>query len=144
MEIFKSCFTKQKEVENLFQSLRTPEERYHKIMELGRALAPFPSEFKQPENIVKGCQSILYLHTTFQEGLLFFAVASEALISLGLASLLVRVYNGESPEVVLKCPPAFIETLGLSTSLTPGRSNGLASMHLRMKQEALKALLSIK
>ena len=70
-----------------------------------------------------------------------FEAEADALISAGLAALLIRAYNGETPEVVLKCPPSFIEELGINASLTPSRSNGLYSLHLQMKQEALRLLM---
>jgi cysteine desulfuration protein SufE len=89
--------------------------------------------------IVNGCQSIVYLRSFLHDGHLFFQAESEALISSGLAYLLIAVYNGELPEVILKCLPVFIDELGISASLTPGRSNGLASIYLRMKQDAINS-----
>jgi cysteine desulfuration protein SufE len=140
--IYASCQNKQAELKNIFSSCTSPDARYQKIIEWGRQAAPLPIQLKTPANIVKGCQSTLYLHSFLQDGKVFFEVDSEALISLGLAALLIYVYNGESPETILKCPPTFIEDLQLATSLTPGRSNGLASMFLRMKQDALRLLSS--
>jgi cysteine desulfuration protein SufE len=139
--MFTSCLAKQANLKKIFEVLPTPEARYKKLMEMGRSLPSFPEIHKVEENIVKGCQSILYLHTTFLNGNLYFEVGSEALISAGLASLLLEVYSGESAEVILKCPPSFIDELGIQASLSPGRSNGLASMYLRMKQDALKILM---
>ncbi len=137
-----ACLKKQEEIKTLFQDCTTKEAIYQKIIEEGRLSPKLDPQFKTPENVVKGCQSILYLHTEIKGDLLFFRTESEALISSGLASLLTRVYSGEPPETILKCPPTFIDELGLSSSLSPGRSNGLASMYLRMKQEALKFILS--
>lgn len=130
---------KQESVKRIFQTCTSADERYRKLMELGRTLPPFQEAWKTPDKIVEGCQSIVYLHSEFKEGKIFFYASAEALISAGLAALLIMVYSGESPETVLKCPPTFIEELGLHTSLSPGRSNGLLSMHLRMKQEALQS-----
>ncbi len=96
---------------------------------------------KIPQNIVPGCQSVMYLHSRLEEGRVYFTVGSDALISAGLAALLVNVYNGESPETILKCPPDYIKELNIGASLTPGRANGLHNIHLRMKQDALKFLL---
>lgn len=136
-----TCLQKQENVKKIFQSCSSADERYQKLIELGRTLAPFEESWKTPDKIVAGCQSIVYLHSELKEGKILFYASGEALISAGLAALLIMVYSGESPEVVLKCPPAFIEELGLHTSLSPGRSNGLLSMHLRMKQEALNCLI---
>ena len=84
----------------------------------------------------------MYLRSDFREGLIFFQVESDALISQGLGVLLTRIYSGETPETILKCPPDFLLDLDLMTSLTPNRANGLQALHLRMKQEALKFLLA--
>ena len=139
---YSSCLTKQEEVESIFTPLASPEQKYQKLIELGKTLPPPALEFHSPENIVYGCQSIVYLRSFLKEGNLFFEIASEALISSGLAALLLLVYNGQPPEVILKCPPDFLDKLGITASLSPGRSNGLASIYLRMKQESLKALLN--
>ena len=132
---------KEKQIKKLFKSCRTPEARYQKIIELGKSLPSMPSELKIEENKVHGCQSIVYLHSEMHKKKIYYAAFSEALISSGLAMLLLKVYNEESPETVIKCKPSFLEELGIPASLSPGRSNGLASMYLRMQQEALKFLL---
>lgn len=139
--MFESCLKKQSEIKALFSNCASEEDRYKKIIELGRALPRLPEKYKVPDNIVQGCQSSVYLHSTLKDGLIIFEAEADALISAGLAALLVRVYSGETPEVMLKCPPTYLEELGISASLTPSRSNGLYSIHLRMKQEALKLLL---
>lgn len=135
-----NCLKKQDEIKTLFSSSTTGEARYQKIIEVGKKLPHVPSNQKIPGNIVKGCQSTVYLVTEVKDGALYFQAESDALISSGLAALLVLVYSGESAETILTCPPKFIEELGLTAALTPNRANGLYSIHLRMKQEALKAL----
>ncbi len=124
-----------------FASCSTPEEIYQKIMAWGKRLPPFQEEWKVEENLVLGCQSVMYLHATLKEGKIYFFAASDALISAGLAALMIEAYNGVSPETVLKCPPAFLEEIGIPATLTPGRANGLAGLYLKMKQEALKSLV---
>lgn len=141
---FSSCITKQEKLKLVFSSCATPEAKYQKIIEFGKNLSPIPSEAKIPENIVPGCQSIVYLQSRLINGKIFFYASSEALISAGLVALLIYVYNEEAPETILKCPPQFIEDLGLSSSLSPTRSNGLGNIYLRMKQDALRHLLSRK
>jgi cysteine desulfuration protein SufE len=133
---------KQEEVKNLFSGCLTVEAKYQKIIELGRAQPPLPQEFKTLQNSVKGCQSLLYLYTHFEKGVLFFQAESEALISAGLATLLIRAYNGEPPETVLTCTPSFIHELDLPASLSPGRSNGLSSLYLHMQRDALKFIVN--
>ena len=98
-------------------------------------------QLKTADNLVKGCQSIMYLHSRMEGDVVMFEAESDALISAGLAMLLLKVYNGEPPEVILKCPPNYLEELGISASLTPNRANGLYSIHLRMKQDALRLMM---
>lgn len=137
---FESCLHKQTLAKKIFESCATSEKKYQKIIELGKNLPPYPSSDKTPEYLVKGCQSTMYLRPYLKETKMYFEVHSEALISAGLAALLLSVYQGEFPEVILKCPPLFLEEIGLYAALSPSRSSGLSSLFLRMKQEALKAL----
>lgn len=132
---------KQDAIKKLFSSCATNEDKYRIIIELGRTLPRLPEAFKIEGNLVQGCQSKMYLHTSYDNGVLIFQGESDALISAGLAALLINVYSGESAETILKVPPLYLEELAISQSLTPSRSNGLYSLHLRMKQEALKSLI---
>jgi cysteine desulfuration protein SufE len=139
-----TCLQKQSEVCALFLACPTEDDKYQKIIELGRKMSPLDTIHKIPENVVKGCQSVMYLRSTFKEGLVYFEAESEALISSGLAAILVNVYSGETPETILTCPPTYLDQLGISAKLTPSRANGLYSIHLRMKQDALRFLLAKK
>ncbi len=125
-----------------FSLLRDPKEIYEKLIELGRTLPPLPDDLKRAENLVQGCQSEVYLLAEIDpDGKMIYHIGSEALISSGLAALLLLVYQGEPAEMAMLCPPLFISDLGLGKSLSPGRSNGLASIYARMKQEATKLYL---
>lgn len=139
--MFESCLEKQKLIKEIFYSCSTKEQKYETIIEFGRAQTHFSIEDKIPENLVKGCQSTVYLKSTYENGKVYFEAESDALISAGLAMILLKVYSGETPEAILKCPPDYLEELGISASLTPNRANGLYSIHLKMKQEALKFLI---
>ncbi len=138
---FESCLLKQQRVIDLFSCCSSVQLKYEKIIELGRMLSLYPSELKTPDRLVKGCQSEMYLDSSFSDGKIYFKASSEALISAGIAALLLLVYNDELPEVILGCPPRFLDELGIHASLSPSRSNGLASLFLRMKQEALNFLI---
>lgn len=129
-------------IKKKFNLLTTPEDRYSYLIDLGRALSPYPPELRTPDHIVPGCQSTLYLATTVEEGKLFFSAQSDALISAGLAALLIAAYSGTTPKYILLNPPAFLHELGIFASLSPNRSNGLASIYMRMKQEAMKNISS--
>lgn len=133
-----SCIANQQRIKKLFSSCKTVEERYLKIIEFGKSLPPFDPNEKTSERIVSGCQSIVYLSTKMDQGKIYFNAFSEALISAGLAALLIQTYNGEDPAVLIKCPPTFLQELDITSSLSPARSNGLANIYLRMQQEALK------
>lgn len=135
------CLQKQALVKAEFQKLPSEEAKYEKIIELGRKNPRLDNRYKTPDNLVTGCQSQMYLHSHMSEGKIYFEADSDALISAGLAALLILVYSGQTPETVLKCPPHYLEDLGISTSLTPSRANGLYSVHLKMKQRALKHLM---
>lgn len=136
-----SCKSKQAKMKASFADFPSEEQKYERIIQMGRELPKLANEFKIPANIVKGCQSTVYLRSYLKDGNVFFEAESDALISSGLAAILLHVYNGEPPEVILKCPPDYLEELGISASLTPNRANGLYSIHLRMKQDALRLLM---
>jgi cysteine desulfuration protein SufE len=140
--LFESCLDKQEQVIALFSACSTPQLKYEKIIELGRNLSPYPVEFKTPENLVTGCQSQMYLHTSLVDGKVHFQAHSEALISAGLAALLIAVYHSEPPETILSCPPRFLKELGIHGALSPNRSNGLSNLFLKMKKESLNFLIT--
>jgi len=124
---------------SLFKECDSSELKVKKLIELGRSLPPMSDTLKTEENRVVGCQSIVYLHSTIKEEKIYFTASSEALISSGLAALLIEAYSGLSPETILQSKPSFLEDLGIYASLSPGRSNGLSSMLLRMQKDALKS-----
>ncbi|MEM7174703.1 MAG: SufE family protein [Chlamydiota bacterium] len=128
------CLEKQEQLKTLFSSCSDQEEKYLKIIEMGRAL-PLLKEKTEKDRILE-CQSLLYLKTEQIEKNLFFKVYSNALISLGLAALLIEIYQGEPPEVILKCPPKVLKKIGIATSFSPGRINGLNSLYARMRRDA--------
>jgi cysteine desulfuration protein SufE len=135
---FEGCLRKQENIKELFKDCLTADERYQKIIVLGRQLPPFPDAQKHLGNIVQGCQSTMYLYAHLEEGKMRFLAHSEALISAGLAALLIQVYDNEIPEVILTCPPRFLENIGIQSSISPNRDNGIASLFLKMKQESLR------
>lgn len=132
------------EIKSWFKSCETQDDKYRKIIELGRSKRRMDDAKKTSLNLVEGCQSKMYLHTTVINGRVFFEGEADALISSGLSVLLTHVYSGETPECILKKAPDYLDELEIASSLTPNRANGLYSLHLRMKQEALKALVTQK
>ncbi len=138
--MYDSCLQKQAAVKELFKACASEELKYQKIISLGRHQSKLASKDKIPDNIVKGCQSTMYMRSWYDNGKVYFEAESDALISAGLGAILIAVYSGETPETILKCSPSYLDELGISASLTPSRANGLYSIHLRMKQDALKYL----
>ena len=137
---FETCINKQRSLKELFSGCSTPEAKYRKIMELGQKLPPLDKSHHTFDNLVEGCQSVMHLSSSYENGVMTFTVHSEALISKGLAALLLLIYNGETPETILKCPPTVLSELDIQQTLTPGRSNGLFNLYLKMKQKAVKQL----
>ena len=127
-------------IKGQFGNCTDQENIYTKIIELGRQVALLDPTLRTPDRLVAGCQSTLYLSCLEENGKLFFSVYSDALISCGLAALLIEAYKGVAAEEVLTLPPDFLEELNIPASLTPSRANGLYQIHLKMKQEALKLL----
>ena len=115
-------------------------ERYDALIQMGKTLKIYPDELKTSDRMVPSCQSILYLNGELIEGRVIFSASAEALISAGLAALLISLYSGESAEIILTEPPSIIQELGITTSLSLNRSNGFAHIHLKMKQIALQLL----
>lgn len=133
-------YEKTEEIKKIFSFCATPDEKYEKIIQLGRELPSFDSALRIQENLVPGCQSQLFLTSQLLDSKIHFKVWSDALISAGLAHLLLSAYDNCLPETILKQPPKFLEELGLPSLLSPSRSNGLRSLHLKMQQHALKYL----
>jgi cysteine desulfuration protein SufE len=127
-------------LKKIFEKLSTPESRYTYLIDLGRTLPPYPAHLRTPDHIVPGCQSTLYLAATLQNDRLLFSAQSDALISAGLAALLLSIYSDATPKEILTTPPTFLQELNLFASLSPSRSNGLASIYRRVQQLALNQL----
>lgn len=128
---------RQKQIIDEFQALVDWEDRYKRLIEMGRELAEMPAEFKTEANLVKGCQSQVWLHAELTpQGGMVLSGDSDAMIVKGLVALLLRVYSGASPQEILQTPPEFLRSLGFESHLSPSRSNGL---HAMLKQIRLYA-----
>ena len=107
------------------------------IMELGEELEPMPEATKVDENIVKGCQSKVWLNATLEEGKLVFQADSNTAITKGLVSMLLKVVNRETPEHVLAMEITFPERIGMNRFIGTQRSNGFAAMIKQIRFYAL-------
>lgn len=113
-------------------------DKYAYIIELGKDLPIIAEEHKVEENLIKGCQSQVWLHAESKDGKMSYTADSDAIITKGVIALLIRVVNDESPAAVATCNFDFIKEIGLQEHLSPTRSNGLISMIKDMKLAALK------
>lgn len=113
------------------------EGKYEYIIDLGKKLPKLADEYKTEDNIIKGCQSIVWLNAYMEGDKLIFEADSEAIIVKGLVSMLLKVLSGHTPEEILKADLYFINKVGLSSHLAQTRSNGLASMVKQMKAYAV-------
>lgn len=120
-----------------FELLQDWQERYKYIIKLGDKLEPMPEEDKIDENLIKGCQSRVWLTAEMKDGNVIFKADSDAAITKGLVSLMVRFYSGQEPDVILQTKPEFIDKIGMANHLSPTRANGLASMVKQMKIYAM-------
>lgn len=127
-------------IKSLFADCTDPQSRYARIIELGQKQPALEPSDCIDENRVQGCQSRMYVKAECSEGVMHFSARSDALISSGLAALMVMAYDGESPETVIKESPLFLKELGILESLSPNRANGLASLHMKMRQLAVGCL----
>jgi cysteine desulfuration protein SufE len=107
------------------------------IMELGQKLPDMPESDKTEENIVKGCQSKVWLTAKLDNDLIYFAADSNTAITKGLVSLLIRIFNGQSPEAILNSDLYFMNRIGMERFIGTQRSNGFAAMIKQMKLYAL-------
>lgn len=112
-------------------------EKYEYIIQLGKDLPSLNEEYKQEQYIIKGCQSKVWLYPEMKNNNLYFYADSDAVITKGLVSLMIKVLSGHSPQEIAKTDLYFIDKIGLTEHLSPTRANGLLSMIKQMKMYAL-------
>jgi len=112
-------------------------DKYEYIIQLGKELPLIDDKYKTEENLIKGCQSRVWLHADYREGKLFFTADSDAVITKGLVSLVIKVLSGHTPKDIVDADLYFVDAIGLSSHLSPTRSNGLLSMLKQIKLYAL-------
>ena len=129
--------TAQEEIIEEFSFLTDWMDKYEMIIQMGKELPEIDAQYKVPENLIKGCQSQVWLHADFKEGKLFFTADSDALITKGLVALVVRVLSGHTPKEIIASDLHFVDDIGLKSHLSPTRSNGLLSMLKQIKHYAI-------
>lgn len=121
------------------------EDRYKALIELGKKLPALPEQYRIERNLVKGCQSQVWLQadlkTTADANLLILQADSDAMIVKGLVAVLLQVYSGAPVEEIVKFEPTFIRDLGFEANLSPSRANGLFSMIKQIRLYAMAFML---
>ena len=107
------------------------------LIDLGKTLPEFAENNKIDSNLIKGCQSKVWLNSSFNDNIIIFEADSDAIISKGIISLLVKVFSGHKPEEILEANINFIEKIGLDSHLSQTRANGLLSMIKQIKIYAI-------
>ena len=112
-------------------------EKYEYMISLGKSLPKMDNYFKNDSNLIKGCQSRVWLHAELKNENIFFHADSDAIITKGIISILIRIYSGQPPKEILDSNFDFINKIGLKEHLSQTRANGLLSMIKQIKMYAL-------
>lgn len=124
---------KQEEIVKDFEFLDDWEQKYEYIIDLGKSLKGLPEDKKTEENLIKGCQSQVWIDANFKDGKLYFDADSDGILPKGIVSLLVSIYSGHSVQEILDSNFNFISEIGLQEFLSPSRANGLMAMTKQIK-----------
>ncbi len=103
-------------------------DKYSFLIELGKELPLIDAKYKSSQYLISGCQSRVWLHAELKDGKIFLTADSDAVITKGIISLLIRVLSGHTPKEMLEAKLDFLEQIGLKEHLSPTRANGLSSM----------------
>jgi cysteine desulfuration protein SufE len=112
-------------------------DKYEHIIELGKDLPIIEEQYKTEENLIKGCQSRVWLHADLVNGNIIFTADSDAIITKGIIALMIRVFSNHTPKEIAQSDLFFIDQIGLKEHLSPTRSNGLLSMVKQIKMYSI-------
>ncbi len=127
----------QDEIIDEFSMFDEWDERYQYVIDLGKTLPLIEGQYKTDENVIKGCQSKVWLHAEEKNGKVIFTADSDAILTKGLIAIFIRVFSNQSPEAILAADTEFVDEIGLKEHLSPTRANGLVSMIKQIKMYAL-------
>ena len=111
-------------------------DKYEYIIDLGKSLTNYPDSAKTDDKLIKGCQSRVWLDSRVEDGRVVFNADSDAIITKGIISLLIKIYSGRTPEEILGSDFSVVEKIGLRENLSPTRANGLVSMIDKIREIA--------
>ena len=112
-------------------------DKYAYLIELGTDLSGLDSQYQTDQNLIKGCQSKVWFNAKLEDGIVKLEADSDAIIVKGIAALLIRLFNNQTPEAIMNADLKFIDEIGLKQHLSPTRSNGLVSMVKQIKMYGL-------
>lgn len=112
-------------------------QRYEYMIELGKDLPLIDEQYKTEDNLIKGCQSRVWVNAQLKDDQVFFTADSDAIITKGIIAILVRAWSGQKPDAIVQADTNFIDEIGLKEHLSPTRANGLVSMIKQLKSYAL-------
>ena len=112
-------------------------EKYEYIIDLGKSLPLIDEQLKTEDNLIKGCQSRVWLHAQYKDGKIYYTADSDAIMTKGIVALLIRAFSEQKPQAIVEADTEFINQIGLKDQLSPTRANGLVSMVKQMKLYAL-------
>ena len=127
----------QDELIDEFSMFENWEERYQYMIDLGKSLPLIDDQYKTQENIIKGCQSRVWVHAVMDNDKVVFTADSDAIITKGIIAILIRVFSNQSPQAIIEANTDFIDVIGLKEHLSPTRANGLVSMIKQLKMYAI-------
>ncbi|OIQ27781.1 MAG: Fe-S metabolism protein SufE [Bacteroidetes bacterium MedPE-SWsnd-G2] len=127
----------QEEIIDEFSMFDDWEERYQYMIDLGKSLPLIKEEFKVDENLIKGCQSKVWVHADLEGDAIAFTADSDAIITKGIIAILLRVFTNQKPQDIIDADTNFIDEIGLKEHLSPTRANGLVSMIKQLKLYAI-------
>ncbi|MCH4822646.1 SufE family protein [Gramella lutea] len=128
---------KQQEVIDEFSMFDDWMQRYEYMIELGKSLPLIDEKYKIDENLIKGCQSRVWVHAELEGDKLVFTADSDAIITKGIVAILIRVFSNQHPSEIIEADTKFIDEIGLKEHLSPTRANGLVSMIKQLKMYAV-------
>lgn len=119
-------------------------QRYEYMIELGKSLPLIDDQYKTDDNIIKGCQSKVWVHAEMKDDKVVFTADSDAIITKGIIAILIRVFSNQTPQAIIDADTSFIDEIGLKEHLSPTRANGLVSMIKQIKMYAVAYQTQVK
>jgi len=112
-------------------------DRYEYMIDLGKSIPIIDEQYKTDDNIIKGCQSKVWVHANLDDNKVNFSADSDAIITKGIIAILIRAWSGQEPADIIAADTNFIDEIGLKEHLSPTRANGLVSMIKQLKMYAV-------